>query len=92
MGRQLVINRSNWFVGMMLSSGMLSVGFLLAGLHWMPVSVFVLFCAAQGLVAMLVGGERPARLDYNLFLRGTEGLLGGGLATDFSSRWQESFW
>lgn len=74
--RQLVINRSRYFVVMFfLSSGIMTAACLLIGFHVVPVSAFNLFLGAQVLMTTLVYGERPARMDYNLFLRAAEGML-----------------
>lgn len=73
--RQTVINRSRFFVVTMISSGVFSVVMLFVALHWLPFTAFYLFLGLQTVATSLVHGERPIRMDYNLFLRAAEAML-----------------
>jgi len=73
--RQLVVNRSRYLVIIVLSTKIMIVGLLLIGLQIIPSSAFNLFLGLQVLLATFVHTERPARMDYNLFLRAVEGML-----------------
>jgi len=73
--RQLAINRNPYFVSQMCASISTGIIFLLIGLSWLPVSMVSIFILAQLSLTLPFYGLRPIRMDYNLFLRATEGLL-----------------
>lgn len=53
----------------------LKLACLLIGAGVIPLFCFNLFLGLQLMFGALVHGQRPARLDNNLFLRAREGLL-----------------
>ncbi len=73
--RQLVINHSRFLVVTNVANVVMLVGFVLMGFHVLSFSSLNLFIGLQVLLTSLVYGERPARMDYNLFLRAAEGML-----------------
>ncbi len=73
--RQTVINRSRFFIVTMISSGVFCVVMLFVALHWLPFIAFHIFLALNVIATSLVHGERPIRMDYNLFLRAAERML-----------------
>jgi RNA polymerase sigma factor (sigma-70 family) len=75
LARQLAINHSPYFIAQVCGS--LGTGFvcLLVGLSLLPTSMVMVFIIGQSLLTLLFFGQRPNRMDYNLFLRATEGLL-----------------
>lgn len=73
--RQTVINRSRFFVVTMISSGVFCVVMLCVALHWLSFTAFHIFLALNVIATSLVYGERPIRMDYNLFLRAAERML-----------------
>ena len=73
--RCLNINRSRYLIANLVSSAGLFLAFLLAGLGWLPQGWLMLLIMLQSLVMMRYLTQQPRRMDYNLFLRGTEGLL-----------------
>lgn len=73
--RQIVINHSRFFVVTMISSGVFCVVMLFVALHWLPFTAFHIFLALNVIATSLVHGERPIRMDYNLFLRAAERML-----------------
>ena len=73
--RQAGINHSRFFVVTMISSGVFSIVMFFVALHWLPFTVFYLFLGLQTVATSLVHGERPIRMDYNLFLRAAEAML-----------------
>lgn len=73
--RLLAINRNRYFVSLVVSPVVLLAGLLAIGLNWLPQSLITVFILAQSLLTMRGFGERPIRMDYNLFLRAAEGML-----------------
>jgi len=75
MARSLEIKRNRFYLGIFLNTCCTTAGMLAVGLGWMPTSMFSLaiFIGAVILIPTMAG--RPLRMDYNLFLRATQGLL-----------------
>ncbi len=73
--RQAVINHSRFFVVTMISSGVFCLVMFFVALHWLPFTAFHLSLALNVIATSLVHGERPIRMDYNLFLRAAEAIL-----------------
>ncbi len=72
---QLVINRNPYFVAHACGSLATGVVFLLVGLSWLPGPAVMVVFLGQYLLTLSFFGQRPNRMDYNLFLRAVEGLL-----------------
>jgi len=73
--RGVFINRSRFYIAALVGSIVLSLSFLLVGLGWMTQGwcvLLVMFCV---LLLAQYQTELPRTMDYNLFLRGAEGLL-----------------
>ncbi len=78
--RSMVINRSRFQVGMFGYSLITTSAMLAVGLGLLPMMMFNV-AIALGTLALIPGmGARPTRMDYNLFLRATHGLLDGGVS------------
>jgi hypothetical protein len=75
LARRLVINRNRFMVTLVQTSAVLTLGCLAVAQRWLPVPYFFLFLAANMILSLRGFGERPVRMDYNLFLRAAEGLL-----------------
>jgi len=73
--KQVVINHSRFFVVTFWTGNLFLLALLLIGFQVLPFSTFNLFLGLQVLSGTLVYGERPIRMDYNLFLRAAAGLL-----------------
>ena len=72
--RRVSINRSRYFVAATVNSGVAAWGCLLVALGWMPVDWWEGLILLQAVVTVRLT-EEPRQMDYNLFLRGAEGLL-----------------
>ncbi|SRR6266571_6716773 len=73
--RRLLINRSRCAIAATASSSILFLSCLLVGLGWMPLGWCMTLIILQPFVMMRYETQQPMRMDYNLFLRGAEGLL-----------------
>lgn len=74
--RSLVINRNPFNVGMFIYCLVLTLGTLAVFLGWIPGAFTSLpMVLATLLFIILLNRHRPTRMDYNLFLRATQGLL-----------------
>jgi RNA polymerase sigma factor (sigma-70 family) len=73
--RRVSINRSPYSIAAMVCSSVLFLSFLLVGLDWLPVGGCMTLIILQSLVMVRYQTQQPMRMDYNLFLRGAEGLL-----------------
>ena len=73
--RQLNINRSRYFIVVSISSSLVIGSFALMATGYLPHIAFHPTIVFQLICTALVFGERPVRMDYNLFIRATEGLL-----------------
>ncbi len=73
--RRLAINRSPYFVTMTLLSAAFGLVCLAVGLKLVPVVWIFLAIFAQAFVIVGVLKDRPARMDYSLFLRAVAGML-----------------
>jgi RNA polymerase sigma-70 factor (ECF subfamily) len=73
--RQMAVNRSPYFVAQTCASMGIAMFCLLVGLSLVPVSMVFILGLGPLLLTLPFYGQRPIRMDYNLFLRATEGLL-----------------
>jgi RNA polymerase sigma-70 factor (ECF subfamily) len=73
--RQLAINRNPYLIAQVCFLASNGVLCLLAGLSLLPIPIVMIFILGQSILALPFLGQRPVRMDYNLFLRATEGLL-----------------
>ncbi len=73
--RQLAINRNPYFVSQILGSVPLAGVCMLVGFSILPVSFVMAVIPIQTIIGLWFIGQRPVRMDYNLFLRASEGLL-----------------
>jgi hypothetical protein len=80
--RLTVINRNRYFLTSLLGSIVTSVSCLLVGFSVIPTSIIGTVVFAVILVTLPFYGLRPVRMDYNLFLRASEGLF--NLASEVS--------
>lgn len=73
--RRLVIIRNRYFVALTAGAGIMLLGCVLMGVGVLPTSLVFPFVFGQAILTTFYASERPIRMDYNLFLRATEGLL-----------------
>ena len=73
--RRVSINRSHYSIVVIVCTSVLFSSFLLVGLGWMPMSWCMTLIIIQSFVMVRYQTQQPMRMDYNLFLRGAEGLL-----------------
>jgi len=73
--RQLEINRSRFQIGVVLNYLFMSSVYLCIGLDWLPSGVFFLAIVLSSLFTIFTKRSHPLRMDYNLFLRATQGML-----------------
>lgn len=78
--RRASINRSRYSIAAIATNSVLFSLLLLAGLGWLPVGWFWCVIILQPLVMVRYQTTPSMRMDYNLFLRGAEGLLKTGEA------------
>jgi hypothetical protein len=64
-----------------VSVGVVFLLLLLTGLGWVSLATCMVLIIFQPLVMLWLQTQTPGRMDYNLFLRGAEGLLKGGEPT-----------
>lgn len=76
--RQLAVNRNPYFIAQTCASIGVALVCLLVGLSLVRDSMVLIVCLSQSLLMLLFDGQRAMRMDYNLFLRATEGLLSNG--------------
>jgi hypothetical protein len=73
--RRASINRSRYSIAVTVCSSVMFLSFLLVGLSWMPMGWCMMLIVLQSFVMVRDQTQQPMRMDYNLFLRGAEGLL-----------------
>ena len=73
--RQLENNRSWFQIGVVLNFLMMSGVYLCIGLDWLSRDVFFLAIILSSFLAIFTNRSCPPRMDYNLFLRATQGML-----------------
>lgn len=74
--RSLTINRNPFQIGMFIYCCVLCGGILALALGWLPPTLSSLPMVLGSVVLIFVFKyRRPARMDYNLFLRTTQGLI-----------------
>jgi RNA polymerase sigma-70 factor (ECF subfamily) len=76
MGRALRVNRSPFIFGQLLFLVMLLVVSILIGFFHAPFWIFFAAMLPLNIILYFTNKSRPARHDYNLFLREANGLLG----------------
>jgi RNA polymerase sigma factor (sigma-70 family) len=79
--RRVSINRNRYSVTYAVSVGVVFLLLLLTGLGWVSLATCMVLIIFQPLVMLWLQTQTPGRMDYNLFLRGAEGLLKGGEPT-----------
>ncbi len=78
--RLLVINRTRIHLGVTLNQVIMALVMLAIGAGWLPLEVMGIVMLPTGLLMAWLSRDRPMRMDYNLFLRASQGLLPGGEA------------
>lgn len=73
--RRVSINRSPYSIATFATNSVLFLSLLMAGLGWLPVGWLMWVIILQSLVTVRYQTAQPRRMDYNMFLRGAEGLL-----------------
>jgi hypothetical protein len=73
--RRASINRSRYSIAVIVCSSVMYLSFLLVGLGWLPMGWCMMLIMLQSFVMVRYQTQQPMRMDYNLFLRGAEGLL-----------------
>jgi RNA polymerase sigma-70 factor (ECF subfamily) len=73
--RSLVINRNPFQIGSFVYCCVITVGMAALAVGWLPPTLGSLPIILATLVFVSVMGRRPIRMDYNLFLRASQGLL-----------------
>jgi RNA polymerase sigma factor (sigma-70 family) len=73
--RRVSINRSQYSIATLECSSVGFLSFLLVGLGWMQLGWCMLVIILQSFVMVRYQTQQPMSMDYNLFLRGAEGLL-----------------
>jgi RNA polymerase sigma factor (sigma-70 family) len=73
--KRVSINRSHYSIAAIVCSSVLFLSFLLVGLGWMPLGWCMTLILLQSFVMVRYQTQQPMRMDYNLFVRGAEGLL-----------------
>ncbi|MGA2052173.1 MAG: RNA polymerase sigma factor [Opitutales bacterium] len=73
--RILTINRSRYHVRILGCSLITAIGIVTVGLGWLPMGAFPYLIVLSLALAAFTAGSHPMRMDYNLFLRATQGLL-----------------
>ncbi len=74
-GRLLEINRTRFQIGAFLSGLVLTGACFAVGFGWLATSAFMPFCMISVLIGISSYHQRPLRMDYNLFLRATQGMF-----------------
>jgi hypothetical protein len=80
--RSLTIHRNRFQVTMFAYCAIITAGMFVLALGWIPQSLSQLPLLVATVLFVLVLKYRPARMDYNLFLRAAQGLLNFSDATD----------
>jgi len=73
--RQLEINYSRFQIGVLLNNFIMSSVCLGIGLSWFPINAAFLAIMLSSLLTTFTSRLHPLRMDYNLFLRATQGML-----------------
>jgi RNA polymerase sigma factor (sigma-70 family) len=73
--RQTLINRNRFFLVSVGGQILIGSACLLAGVNILSPNAVMVFFFGQALFALPFYGQRPVRMDYNLFLRAAENLL-----------------
>jgi RNA polymerase sigma-70 factor, ECF subfamily len=73
--RQLEINCSRFQIGVLLNNFIMSSVCLGIGLDWLPINTAFLVIMLSSLLTTFTSRLHPLRMDYNLFLRATQGML-----------------
>jgi RNA polymerase sigma-70 factor (ECF subfamily) len=73
--RHLEIDCSRFQIGVLLNGLFMSGVYLGIGLGWLPNDALFLAIALSSLFTIFTNCSRPPRMDYNLFLRATQGML-----------------
>jgi RNA polymerase sigma factor (sigma-70 family) len=73
--RRVAINRSRYSIAVIVCTSVMFLSILLVGLGWMPMGWCMILIILQSFVIVRYQTQQPMRMDYNLFLRGAEGLL-----------------
>lgn len=78
--RGLVINRSWFKVGIFINSAIVTTAMLAVGMGWAPMWAFNIAMMVGALLLIPAMRDKPLRMDYNLFLRASQGMLGESVA------------
>lgn len=89
--RQVVLNRSRFFVVTFWSASIFSFTFGLVGLQLLPAFSLTFFIFLNALAVISVHRERPIRMDYNIFLRAAEGMLDSAAARSHVAKVKKVF-
>ena len=75
-GRLLAINRNGYTVANFIGGVGLTAGLLAICLGWLPRTWLLPLIMVQALLTVFASRHKPMRLDYSLFVRAAEGMLG----------------
>ena len=84
--RSLTICRNHFHIGCFAYCVIIEVGLCALALGWLPPSLSMLPTLAGAMLFFFIIKKRPARLDYNLFLRASHGMLKVSDAADGPSQ------
>ena len=70
--RLLAINRNRFQLVTFIYSLVVTSALLAVGFGWLPITTCIFVTALAPMAVILVQGDRPLRMDYNLFLRATQ--------------------
>lgn len=73
--RSLIINQSHFNVGMLGYSLVMTAGIIVKALNWLPQTLGILPMLAGSVLFLMFIKDRPRRMDYNLFLRASQGMM-----------------
>jgi RNA polymerase sigma-70 factor (ECF subfamily) len=73
--RLLVINRTRMHLSLTLNQVVAAMAMLALSAGWLPLPLFWIVMMPMALMMAWIGRDRPLRMDYNLFLRASQGLL-----------------